>query len=70
MGLLLVLPPFWAALVGVLAVAVVHEEAPRDDGTIFADFRRAFGGPMNGVYDVLAFVLGAVGIGVLWKWLR
>lgn len=49
--------------IGVLALALAHEEAPRDDGTTWFDFRdpigrirlfsRAF---WNGGFDVLSFL--------------
>lgn len=39
-----------------LLVAAVHEEAPRDNGLIFADFQPRFSGPINGICDVLAFL--------------
>jgi hypothetical protein len=38
---------------GVLALAVAHEQAPRDDGTTWYDFRTDF---WNGGLDVLSFL--------------
>lgn len=45
---------------GVLALALAHEQAPSGNGpqgdVSWSDFRRVNGGPWNGLWDVLSFL--------------
>jgi hypothetical protein len=55
-----------AVLVGVVAVAIAHEQAWNGQ-TFFSDFHRANGGPWNGVLDVATFAITPA-LFLWWGW--
>lgn len=61
-------------LLGVLGLALAHEQAPSGNGPRgdlpWSDFLRVNGGPWNGLWDVLAFLPAPALWLVLWAVLR